>query len=61
MATVITPLLIGGTFFREVAVKEVMRKSSRIGGPGKTVEIDESVFARSMFILLIDLIDQLTT
>ena len=36
-----------GNFCREVAVKEVMRRSSRIGGPGKTVEIDESLFNKS--------------
>ena len=36
-----------GSFCREVAIEEVIEKSERIGGYGKFVEIDESMFGRS--------------
>lgn len=37
-----------GKFCREVAIEEVIERSERIGGPGKFVEIDESMFGRSI-------------
>ncbi len=35
------------TFFREVAIDQVLEQSETIGGPGIIVEIDESKFGKS--------------
>ena len=35
-----------GSFCREVAIDEVMKKSEQIGGEGVVVEIDESKFGK---------------
>lgn len=39
-------------FCREVAIEEVINKSEKIGGPGKIVEIDESMFGRNKCITI---------